>query len=759
MSVNRYTNFTPQQYVETYVPLPLDFINQQGAMLQKDLDKHKSALSEDTDPLSKLGDLSFAMKIYDRQGNVIDSVDDTLEKEKNNRVKELSLEREQLSKDLAENKITVDEFKAKSKHHISRANTAYNELNVHKENVKKITDAQKEYAKQDHFGRDSYYGDKLIEYGTNYMNKVKQGIYDPYIEQSIADKFDRNEALAKQTTNWTKTGSSKDNIVSDEYINTHGWVGVGDTEVERYAESTWQNASDPIRQDSELRVMHDLHRYGLTGEETKDNKGNDLTYTNPFTGKKEKVNAKELMLNEQRDNYKQELILRVAGGVEKDLLKTNTPGLRRLDIAKEDAERAAKLKLDLGKVATPADAVQTIESLNNKIKADLGDGYSIDENNKLHYAPTTKDDVYYPDGTKKQFINVFGKEFDVEEGVTLNGQNFRVDYNDETGNYMVQLPVGGESNDYKWVTYKPYTKKESTVEDVKAATEKLTKAVKRLGYTPKPVINAKGETISGGVEDAKEVYTNYLNTLTQQTEYSVKFGSELVDWMNKHYGVKGKTDAEGNLSISDPGDLASMTIKTASGSLIDDTKKDDILAGAEIRGFSKSAYKKSIKPGDLEIVTTTGERYILETGSKALADATAKSDRLMKSYNDYFTTGQAYSGTQYTTQQLTTALAKNARVDKLNLNVVGSEENENGEVYVSTMMTINKKPILTVYKLNPDLTLQRTLKPIEAAQELDSEGLIKNIGILDPKEASRTSKTNYDQNIENTDIIDEYDAK
>jgi hypothetical protein len=229
--------------------------------------------------------------------------------------------------------------------------------------------------------------------------------------------------------------------------------------------------------------------------------------------------------------------------------------------------------------------------------------------------------------------------------------------------------------------------------------------------------------------------------------------------MNKYYGVKGKTDDEGNLSISDPGDLASMTIKTASGSLIDDTKKDDILAGAEIRGFSKSAYKKSIKPGDLEIVTTTGERYILETGSKALADATAKSDRLMKSYNDYFTTGQAYSGTQYTTQQLTTAIAKNAGVDKLNLNVVGSEENEKGEVYVSTMMTVNKKPILTVYKLNPDLTLQRNLKPIEAAQELDSEGLIKNIGILDPKEASRTSKTNYDQNIENTDIIDEYDAK
>lgn len=753
MSVNRYTVFQPQQYVETYVPLPLDFINQQGDMLQKDLDKHKSALSEDTDPLSKLGDLSFSMKTYDRKGNIIDSVDDTLEKKKNNIVKQLSLEREQLSKDLVDNKITVDEFKARSKHHISKASTAYNELNVHRENVKKITDAQKEYAKQDHFGRDSYYGDKLIEYGTDYMDKVKRGVYDPYVEQSIADKFDRNEALAKQTTNWTKSGSAKDNIVSDEYINTHGWIGVGDTEVERYAESTWQNLSDPIRQDSELRVSHILHKYGLTGEETKNEKGEDLTYKNPFTGETKKVNARELFLNEQRDNYKQELILRVAGGISKDLLKTNTPGLRRLDIAKEDAERAAKFKLDLGKVATPSDATQTIESLNNKIKSDLGDGYSIDENNILHYAPNTKDDVYYPDGTKKQFINVYGKEFDVEEGVTLNGQRYRVDYNDETGNYMVQLPEG---SGYKWVTYKPYTKKESTVEDVKEATERLTKAVKRLGYTPNPVINSKGETISGGVEDAKEVYTNYLNTLTQQTEYSVKFGSELVDWMNKYYGVKGKRDAKGNLIISDPGDLASMTVKTASGSLIDDAEKNNILSGAEIRGFSKSAYKKSIKPGDLEIVTTTGERYILETGSKSLADATIKSDRLMKSYNDYFTTGQAYSATQYTTQQLTAAIAKNAGVDKLNLNVVGSEENDKGEIYVSTMMTVNKKPILTVYKLNPNLTLQKNLKPIEAAQELDSEGLIKNIGIIDPKEASRVSKTNYEQNIENTNIIDEY---
>ena len=44
----------PNKYVSQYVPLPLDFINQQGAAMQKESDTNKKALA-DSDPRIQYG--------------------------------------------------------------------------------------------------------------------------------------------------------------------------------------------------------------------------------------------------------------------------------------------------------------------------------------------------------------------------------------------------------------------------------------------------------------------------------------------------------------------------------------------------------------------------------------------------------------------------------------------------------------------------------------------------------------------------------
>lgn len=315
--VNRYTVFQPQQYVETYVPLPLDFINQQGAMKQADLDKHRKELESDTDPLSKIGDLSFSLKAYDREGNIIDKSNTELENYKKSQLGLLYSERDQLANDLASGKIDDNEFKRRSKLHINKASKTYNELASYKSNIDAIKKANEEYAKSKEFGLDPSYGTDMLEYNTEYLDKASKGIYDPYSQQAISDKFDMQKAVLE----FKFKDEGGETVSIGEYITKNGWNGVTKERVKAAASQIFNDPNSDVNRNAERVLRHQMR---LNPEMFKSNEDVENYY------------------NQLKDNFIQSSILEHAGIVEKADAKNNSLYNQQRRFDRED-ELAAPL--------------------------------------------------------------------------------------------------------------------------------------------------------------------------------------------------------------------------------------------------------------------------------------------------------------------------------------------------------------------------------------------------------------------------------
>lgn len=253
---NRFNTLLENQpYVSTYIPTPFDEIIKMGAMKQGRLDEETAKLDISEDPLNKIGNLSFTLKTYDRNGHIVDQSNTDLEDYKKAKINQLVSERSQLASDLATGKISDSDFFRLSKQHTQKAAQTYNELAGYKNNIETIQKANEEYAKSKDFGLDPTYGTDMLEYNTNYLENAKKGIFNPYAQQAIADKFDMQKAVLDFKF---KDASEKEDISIGDFIQKYGIKGVTPERVKYAANRIFSDPSSDIYRNARLSLEHQI---------------------------------------------------------------------------------------------------------------------------------------------------------------------------------------------------------------------------------------------------------------------------------------------------------------------------------------------------------------------------------------------------------------------------------------------------------------------------------------------------------------------
>jgi len=263
----------------------------------------------------------------------------------------------------------------------------------------------------------------------------------------------------------------------------------------------------------------------------------------------------------------------------------------------------------------------------------------------------------------------------------------------------------------------------------------------RLGYT--------GKDMDGSMKAIEKYMGTIYNLETQATQFPVGF----ENYLSKEFSIK--TDKEG--TIIDPGHLANVTIKNANGEAVKgekgsvaDTKKQ-ILKGARLTGFSKTLTNDNIKPGDIEMLGSDGQRYIISTGKQNLQESATKSHRLLTSINDYVMKGtksihkdeaseleDGISG--YLNKKFGASITKGA------INVTNKEVDSRGNEYITYIIngpTGEPQPGTLIFSRDSKTGTyvpQANVPLMEAARMLDSDGLHKNVKFYDPKSTDRFTK-------------------
>lgn len=704
--VNRYTVFQPQQYVETYVPLPLEFINQQGAMKQADLDKHRKELESDTDPLSKIGNLSFSLKAYDREGNIVDKSNTELEDYKNSVVNSLYNERNELANDLATGKIDDNEFKRKSKLHINKAATAYNQLASYKDNIEAIKKANEEYAKSKEFGLDPSYGTDMLEYNTEYLNKASKGIYDAYSQQAISDKFDMQKAVLE----FKFKDEGGETVSIGEYITKNGWNGVTKERVKAAASQIFNDPNSDVNRNAERVLRHQMR---LNPEMFKSNEDIENYY------------------NQLKDNFIQSSILEHAGIVEKADAKNNSLYNQQQRFARQDAQTKAAFEMSLQYVGADPSTSQNDNNMTRIAQSVTGSDNFEFRDGELHYNPVKE-------GT--EYINVFGKNYDAKKAkadgaIEIDGVKFAVT-SGPNGQLNVMLPKGDGWEGVNY-TIKKAGKNQGLLDDAK----KINAIAKRLGYT------------GGDMKGNQKALESYMMDVYNLESTSTAFPVGLESWLSKEFGTN--VDKDGN--ILNPAQLSNMTLKTADGQLVkgdsntdEATIKANTLKGARISGFSKSLTNKNIKAGDLEITGNNGMRYILSTGKQNLKDASAASHRLLQSVNDWVMEGKK----DHDYSELENNIRGILNVSKDAIHVTTQETAADGLVYTSFVFNnggkLEKKVLVGDSKGN--LVEKDPISLSEAARRMDSAGMLKHLSFYNKDATKRQEKDNSEN------IITEYEG-
>lgn len=693
MSVNRYTGFQPQQYVSTYVPLPLEYIDQVGALKQGVLDKQKQELESDTDPFNKLGDLSISLKGYTDEG-VGDLVYNDLELAKQQAISELSAERNKLASDLQSGKIDDDEFKRLSKQHVAKASNVYNQLNSYKTEVDAIKKYNEEFSKNAEFGLNPYFGERALSTNTKYINDLKSGNIKPFVGVDIAEKYDIEETLKDMSTNWTKEGGESVEALQG-YINKYGWEGIKKHRVYDYASDEFDNPMSKVNQYANLEADFILNSSGITDDKIRNK-------------------LKSEILQDRKDKFVESAVNRIAGIKRTADKKSDATQLRAMD----EMDRLKGFEMGLQFVGADPNNKQNDSNLTRVLQKTLGSNNFEFRNGELHYNPIQE-------GTK--YINVFGKNFDAKKAeadgnIEINGVKFAVTSGGD-GKLNVMLPDG---NSWKGVNYdiKTASKNQGLLSDA----QKLDSVAKRLGYT--------GSDMKG----KQKALENYMMDVYNLEATSTAFPVGLENWLSKEFGTN--VDKEGN--ILNPAQLSNMTLKNADGTVYKGNDESTILAdkanilkGARISGFSKSLISSDIKPGDLEITGADGNRYILSTGKSNLEQASKKSLKLMKSVNNWIINGDKDYDYSAIENSIRSSLGNNITKDAIH---VTGQEVVGEDVYTAYVFNnkgiTEKKVLITDKEGNP----KDQVSLAEAARRMDTEGIKQHLSFYNPKSTERQEK-------------------
>lgn len=683
---NRFNQILPnQQYVSSHIPLPLDLIAKQGAQKQQELDSYKKALNTDTDPLSKIGDLSFSLKTYDKQGNIVDQTNNELERYKNQTIQQLASEREKLASDLAMGKISDSEFKQKAALHTKNATNAYNQLAGYKSNATAIQKANEEYAKSKSFGSSPYYGTDMLDYNTQYMENARKGIFNPYNQQSIAEDFDMQKALRE----FTFKDAGREDVSLGEYITKTGDTGVTAKRVKYAADRIFNDPTSKMHQYAKLALMHDMR-------------------LNPEAYKSQED------INKAWEAKKQSFITGAVAEHAGIIHTEDAKGNPVFAANKAEQEDQKRFEMGLQYVGADPSTAQNDSNFTRIAQGVLGDNFET-RDGELHYNPVKE-------GTK--YVNVFGKNINadkalVDGNIDINGTKFTVS-RAENGAMFIHLPEGP-----KKYPIKTANKYEGMDNDM----VKLKQASRRLGY------------IGEDTKEATQTISNYMQQVYNLETTSTQFPVGLEGWLSSEF--RTNVDKEGN--ITNPGQLSNMELKSPNGELIKPTSdldltamKAQLLKGARISGFSKTLTNDNIKAGDLEITGSDGQRYILSTGKVNLANATSKSDRALKSVNNFVMNGKR-SIDEKEADMFESGISNQLGLpNKDAINITSKEVDSKGNEYVTYVISNKGNPVLGTIVFSKDpLTGKKVITDkidlSETARRLDSDGVYKHLRFYAPK--------------------------
>jgi hypothetical protein len=710
-----------------------------GSAMQDKYDNSLKDLNTSTDPIGKLN-LQAGLKIYDKTapGGITD-VSTKWEDHKSQYMKMLDDERQSIVDEYLKDQDT-NKFNQRKNQYINKAKMIHSDLASKEQIAKQIVKQNEELSKSESFAKNPVYAAKQISYNTNYINKLLNGDAGEYMAPGVAKEVDMEDVINKDTSNWKQSDLGSTAYTDGQYIHDIDTKGITGTRVYDYANRVWNDPNHSARAMANLELEHYL---GTTGQNyndehiyedyQRDSKGNIVKGKDgqPIMVEK-KGKLGELFLEQKKQDYSNALADKLVHTEKNVGLKSDAYGL--YNMKKADAEEEARRQYELGIQDVAAAGASNDESFNNVAKNVLGDKFEF-VGGKLHYNATQEGDKY---------VNILGKEIPYSELSNTSTSKLKQLFpfaNVGSSGRPDEVSIMMPDDNGNWATYKYKVNTKAKNDGLMKDHENVTGMAKRLGYT--------GKDMDGSMKAVEKYMGTIYNLETQSTQFPVGF----ENYLSKEFSVK--TDKEG--LIINPGHLANVTIKNANGEIVKgengsvaDTKKQ-ILKGARLTGFSKTLTNDNIKPGDIEMVGSDGQRYIISTGKQNLQQSATKSHRLLTSINNYVMKGDKSINTNEATE-LETGISSylnkkfGANITKGAINVTNKEVDSRGNEYITYIIngpTGEPQPGTLIFSKDSKsgtYVPQANVPLMEAARMLDSDGLQEHVKFYDPKSTDRFTK-------------------
>ena len=270
----------PNKYVSQYVPLPLDFINQQGAMKQAAMDKTKAELAAETDPLAKYN-VNASVKTYGANG--IQDQDLGFAERQKQLIADIDQKRNALADRLVSGKIDPNDPEINKLHRESAAAAA--ELAQYQDIAKTVNAENAEFSKNDKVAQKPWLAHQRLAYNTEYANDPNKGSrpYNPYGVSKDVNRSTDVSAFAQgvgEEVAKGKYGNDLDYISTTArpgYIYKYGEFGRFAPKISAGFEAWYQNSDSKNDVKSEAQQTAILNGYKLNDEiDSKDADGNPI---------------------------------------------------------------------------------------------------------------------------------------------------------------------------------------------------------------------------------------------------------------------------------------------------------------------------------------------------------------------------------------------------------------------------------------------------------------------------------------------------
>jgi len=302
----------PNKYVSQYVPLPLDFINQQGAAKQAAMDKTKAELAAETDPLAKYN-VNASVKTYGPNG--IQDQDLGFAERQKQLIADIDKKRTAIADSLVSGKIEPNDPEINKLHRESAAAAA--ELAQYQDIAKTVNLENAEFSKNTGVAQKPWLAHQRLAYNTEYANDPNKGSrpYNPYGVAKDVNRSTDVSAFAQgvgEEVAKGKYGNDLDYISTTArpgYIYKYGEMGRFAPKIAAGFEAWYQNSDSKNDIKSEAEQTAILNGYKLSDE----------IDSQDADGKPIKVNVVDYLENQKKSELLTEALTHTTRKIDQNL--------------------------------------------------------------------------------------------------------------------------------------------------------------------------------------------------------------------------------------------------------------------------------------------------------------------------------------------------------------------------------------------------------------------------------------------------------